>query len=218
MAQGRARPVGRARAERRRPAGGRTRAGTDGVRRPPATGTSTPLFATSPGFTATLVSLDDRKVASGRDFDAGGRLKDGDAADVVVLDEPAARGPGRPVGRCPVHRPAGRGAPVQLEAQGPVHDLDAPAGGRPQAGHDRPEGHAHRPEPVRAGLHHLHAHRLGGAGRIGGGHGPGPGPRALRRRVPARTVRGSTRTRSRTPRRPTRPSDRRATRGGRLAS
>jgi DNA topoisomerase-1 len=41
------------------------------------------------GFTAKLVSLDGHKVASGRDFGSDGQLK---AADVVALDESAARG------------------------------------------------------------------------------------------------------------------------------
>ena len=44
-------------------------------------------FATSPSFTATLVALDGRKVATGRDFGSDGRA----TGDVVVLDEPATR-------------------------------------------------------------------------------------------------------------------------------
>jgi DNA topoisomerase-1 len=50
-------------------------------------------FATSPGFTASLVAVNGTRVASGRDFDVTGRLKEAAAADaVVVLDEPTARG------------------------------------------------------------------------------------------------------------------------------
>ena len=45
------------------------------------------VFATSPSFEASLVAVDGRRVATGRDFDSLGRLKN---ADVVHLDEPAA--------------------------------------------------------------------------------------------------------------------------------
>jgi len=46
------------------------------------------LTATSPAFGATLVALDDAKVATGKDFGSDGRPKKG----VVVLDEARARG------------------------------------------------------------------------------------------------------------------------------
>jgi DNA topoisomerase-1 len=46
------------------------------------------LTATSPAFTATLVALDDAKVATGKDFGSDGQPKKG----VVVLDETRARG------------------------------------------------------------------------------------------------------------------------------
>ena len=46
------------------------------------------LFPTDPAFTAALVSIDDQRVASGRDFDSLGQTK---REDVAVLDEPAAR-------------------------------------------------------------------------------------------------------------------------------
>jgi DNA topoisomerase-1 len=44
-------------------------------------------FPTSPSFTATLVGVGDRRVATGRDFDARGQARN---ADVVVLDETGA--------------------------------------------------------------------------------------------------------------------------------
>src|SRR3954454_24619844 len=47
-------------------------------------------FATDPAFTADLVTVDDAKVAEGKDFDSSGRLKREDG--VVILDETAARG------------------------------------------------------------------------------------------------------------------------------
>src|SRR3954451_5941223 len=46
-------------------------------------------FATSPSFTATLVALDGRRVATGRDFGPDGRVAT--AAAIVVLDEPGCR-------------------------------------------------------------------------------------------------------------------------------
>jgi len=44
-------------------------------------------FPTDPAFSATLVGLGDQRVATGRDFDASGRLTN---PDVVVLDERGA--------------------------------------------------------------------------------------------------------------------------------
>ena len=43
--------------------------------------------ATSPSFNATLVAVDGRRVATGKDFDSSGRL----VGDAVVVDEPSAR-------------------------------------------------------------------------------------------------------------------------------
>ncbi|HEU0172532.1 MAG TPA: type I DNA topoisomerase [Acidimicrobiales bacterium] len=45
-------------------------------------------FPSDPRFSATLVGLDDSRVASGKDFDSQGRVG---RDDVVVVDEPAAR-------------------------------------------------------------------------------------------------------------------------------
>jgi len=45
-------------------------------------------FPTDPGFPATLVAVDGRRLATGKDFDDAGNL----TRDVVVVDEPTARG------------------------------------------------------------------------------------------------------------------------------
>lgn len=45
-------------------------------------------FPSDPRFSAGLVGLDDRRVASGKDFDSSGRVR---RDDVVVVDEPSAR-------------------------------------------------------------------------------------------------------------------------------
>ena len=95
-------------------------------------------------------------------------------------------GPGHGARRLDLHGVVGRREALPQLAQAAVHHLDPPAGGRPQARHDLGPGDAHRPGPVRAGLHHLHAHRLGDA--VGGGadRRPHPGARAVRRQVRAR--------------------------------
>ena len=49
------------------------------------------VTATSPPFTAALVGVDDSKVATGKDFDSSGVLRDVANAKVVVLDEQRAR-------------------------------------------------------------------------------------------------------------------------------
>ena len=46
-------------------------------------------FPSDPRFSAGLVGLDDRRVATGKDFDSQGRVR---RDDVVVVDEPSARG------------------------------------------------------------------------------------------------------------------------------
>ncbi len=46
-------------------------------------------YATAPAFTGTLVEVDGARVATGKDFDESGRLR---RDDLVVLDEPGARG------------------------------------------------------------------------------------------------------------------------------
>ena len=77
-----------------------------------------------------------------------------------------------------VRRREPRGAPLPAFTGGPVHHLDAPAGGGSQAALFRPADDAGSPAPLRAGLHHLHADRLDDSvghrreGRPGSGQGP----------------------------------------------
>ena len=49
------------------------------------------VTATSPSFTAALVAVGDAKVATGKDFDSSGVLRDAPNAKVVALDEARAR-------------------------------------------------------------------------------------------------------------------------------
>ena len=117
---------------------------------------------------ARLVQLDGKRVAQGRDFGHDGQLK---APTRVALDEPTRAGSlaaldgaafaVRSVERQAVPPPPGAA----------VHDLDAPAGGEPEAALHGADDDAGRPAPVRARLHHLHAHRLDDAVRDGADRG-----------------------------------------------
>ena len=64
-----------------------------------------------------------------------------------------------------------------------VHDLDAPAGGGPQAGHVRFADDVRRPAPLRAGSHHLHAYRLRKPLATGTGPVQGGDHETLRRKI-----------------------------------
>ena len=142
------------------------------------------------------------RVASGKDFDAGGRA----SAKLVVLDELRARALADGLDGADFRVRSVEEKPYRSSPRPPFMTSDAAAGGRPQAAPVVVAGDARRPGPVRAGLHHLHAH---------GQRWCCP-PRRWARcapRWPASTgssschrAHGSTRPRRRTPRRRTRPS------------
>ena len=89
-------------------------------------------------------------------------------------------------GRPFLHGERGDRAPLPPLAGPTLHDLDAAAGGRPQAALQRAARHAGGPAPLRAGLHHLHADRLDDAVGPGTHRGAQSGPRNVRRRLRAR--------------------------------
>ena len=136
-------------------------------------------------FPATLVSIDGRRLASGRDFDPDtGAL--GANADVVLLDEGGAaaladRLADRPFDVASVESRVHNERPkapfitstLQQEA---ARKLGFSAGARD----------ARRAGPLRARAHHLHAHRLHRALRPGGASGAVADRPHVRRRVPAR--------------------------------
>ena len=101
-------------------------------------------------------------------------------------DGPARRGrrprPRRGARRRRLPRRVGRGEAVHAPPGRAVHDLDAAAGGEPQAPPLLAADDARRPAPVRERLHHLHAHRLDDAVGVGARRRARAGPRALRRR------------------------------------
>ncbi len=135
-------------------------------------------------FGATLTSLDGKRLATGKDFEATtGRLTAAAANNVALLDEAAARAL---VERLTGVDYAGRvGRVTGLEAVAPpaVHDLHPPAGGVPQAPLRRRPHDAPGAEALRGRLHHLHADGL--ADPVGAGHRRRPfgDQRALRRRL-----------------------------------
>ena len=105
--------------------------------------------------------------------------------EVLVLDEAAAGALAAGLrGRQPDGR-LGRGEALHPPAVPAVHDLDAAAGGRPQAAVHLRAHHERRAAAVRERLHHLHAYRLDHAVGVGHRRRAQPGPPALRRRVRA---------------------------------
>ncbi len=78
----------------------------------------------------------------------------------------------------------GGGEALPQQRQGAVHDQHPAAGGRPQVAPRRRAGDANRAGPVRAWLHHLHAHRQRGAQRRSAGRRACRGAARLRRKVP----------------------------------
>ena len=72
---------------------------------------------------------------------------------------------------------------VQAKPRRTVHDLDAAAGGEPEAPVLLTDDDAGRPEAVRERIHHLHAHRLDDAVAVGAERRTIAGGAAVRRRV-----------------------------------
>ena len=115
-------------------------------------------------FTARLTSIEGRRVAQGRDFAQDGTLRQRRRGPAHRGRRTRARGRSRGSG---VHGLVGRGEAVHPPPGGAVHDLDAAAGGEPQAAALVAADDARRPAPLRERLHHLHAHRLDDAVRVG---------------------------------------------------
>ena len=143
-------------------------------------------------FEAKLAAVDGQRVAQGRDFAQDGTLK---SADLVKLDEAEARELAAGARRRSLRSALRRREAVHAPAGCAVHDLDAAAGGGPQAPLHRADDDARRSAPVRERLHHLHAHRLDDAVRVGAPGGAQAGGRALRRRLDPGRSRASTRAR-----------------------
>ena len=127
--------------------------------------------------------------AAGETFAAELVRIDGEA--LAIADEADATASRRGAPRRSARSSQGRRPDPEAIAGAAVHDLDAPAGGQPQAvvqpeadDVDRPaavRGRRHAGRPRRA--HHLHAHRLDRDRRRRHGRGPRRHRRALRRAV-----------------------------------
>ena len=134
--------------------------------------------ASPPTFTAKLNSVDGRRVATGRDFDSLGGLKKPD--EILVLDETAAATLATGLRGAQLAVSSVEQKPYTRRPYAAVHDVDAAAGGRPQAAlllraHDE-----HRAAALRERLHHLYAYRLDDAVGVGHQRRAQPGPPALR--------------------------------------
>ncbi len=143
------------------------------------------LLAHDQGFRASLVEVDGRRVAEGRDFDpATGQIA---ARSRRRAARPAGRGrAGGPAARRPVRGRVGRGGALHRATPGAVHHVDPAAGGQPEAALRRRPNDGDRAAPLRARIHHLHAHRLDEPVGSGDHRRPHRDQPAVRRRVPAR--------------------------------
>ena len=135
--------------------------------------------AQPPVFSARLVNVDGLRVATGRDFDSLGAVRKPDEVAGPRRGRAPAHWPTRLARRQP-DRGIGGGEALHPQAVPAVHDLDAAAGGRPQAAvllgaHDERGAAA-----VRERLHHLYAYRLDDAVAVGDQRGPHSGRAALR--------------------------------------
>ncbi|GFH05480.1 hypothetical protein MHIP_59630 [Mycolicibacterium hippocampi] len=120
--------------------------------------------ASPPRFTAKLNTVDGRRVASGRDFDSLGAVK---ARRGARSRRGGCRRAGPGAARRAAGRVVGRTEALHPAALRAVHDLDAAAGGRPQAALLLGTHHEHRAAALRKRLHHLHAYRLDDAVAVG---------------------------------------------------
>ena len=84
-----------------------------------------------------------------------------------------------------VQRLARRAEAVRAPAEPAVHDVDAAAGGEPEAPLHRADDDARRAAPLRERLHHVHAHRLDDAVGVGAAGGARAGGDAVRSGVRA---------------------------------
>ena len=188
LAEGDAGPVRRARAVRRDAARRRARARADERSSPPTTGTSSrpSTRARSPRASP---RVDGQRVAQGRDFGRDGELRTNDAVQLVEDD---ARGLAAALDGAEFRVASVEEKPYTPPPGAAVHDLDAAAGGEPQAAPLVAADDARRAAALRERLHHLHAHRLDDAVGVGAHRGARPGARALRGRLRAGRSRAGT--------------------------
>ena len=148
-------------------------------------------------FRASLVELDGKRVAEGRDFDRRDRRDRRGACQ----RRRAARRRARPQGLADRLRDVAyrvtstESDPFTEKPARAVHHVDAAAGVGPQAALHRGAHDGGRAAPLRARLHHLYAYRQHEPVGAGGRRGAHRDPRAVRRGVPARRARARSATR-----------------------
>ncbi len=143
--------------------------------------------ASDTDFPASLATLDGKRLASGRDFDANtGALSAG--ADVTLLVEEDAVALACPARRSAVHSRIGRSAHRDRATASTVHHVDAPTGGGAQARLQRGAHHARGARPLRARPHHLHANGLDVTRTSGDRRRAWADPPHVWRRLPARST------------------------------
>ena len=156
-------------------------------------------------FPARLHSIDEVRVASGSDFGSDGELKS-KRGDRRPPGPRGRRAPRRGPARHVVRRPVGGGEALPPLALRAVPHHDPPAGGQPQARHERVGDDVGRAAALRGRPHHLHAHRLDHAVGDRGQRGAHRRSASSTGRSTSPTPRAPTPPRSRTPRRRTRRS------------
>ena len=154
---------------------------------PPSTGTSrrpSRRPSRKPGdpetFTATLVAVDDVRVATGRDFDPATGLAPATSC-TWTRAAPAVWPPGWTGARS---RSSGvEEKPYRRRPYPPFMTSTLQQEARPQVPLGLGHHDAHRAAAVRERLHHLYAYRLDEPVGDGAGRGSAAGPRAVRRRL-----------------------------------
>ena len=183
VAQGQPGPVGRPGAEPGHPPRGRAGAGADGVRRRRLLGHRGAAGHRIPPSPPRSSASTARKVATGKDFGADGRP----SGQRRRARRGAGHGAGRRAGRPRPSRCApSRSGPTVVSPKPPFMTSTLQQEGGRKLRLSAPAGDAAGPGPVRAGLHHLHAHGLRHAVRRGALRGRAP-------RSPAPTASGSCR-------------------------
>ena len=122
-------------------------------------------------FEARLTSLAGARVASGRDFDSNGRLRDG-SSSMVVLSDARAHGLAQALRGRSVRGAVDRGEAVPPQSLRAIPDDDDAAGSGSQTGLRSGSHDAGRSAPLRGWVHHLYADRLDHVVRRGGRGGP----------------------------------------------
>ena len=118
-------------------------------------------------FPATLIEVDGRRLATGRDFDASGTP----GTDVLILDQTSAQDLASACSGAEISVRSVERKPYRTEPLSPLPHFDAATGGREEAGLLSIADHVGGAAALRAGVHHVHADRQHRPLRVGGDGG-----------------------------------------------